>query len=64
VVITTRGKMVFVAESFPLDLARKLTALILDAQGSGELRMAETTMPRAPSFPLLSAERVGNRESL
>ena len=26
VVITTRGKMVFVAESFPLDLARKLTA--------------------------------------
>jgi len=25
VVITTRGKLVFVAESFPLDLARKLT---------------------------------------
>jgi hypothetical protein len=42
VVITTRGKMVFVAESFPLDLARKLTALILDAQGTGELKMAET----------------------
>ncbi len=36
VVITTRGKLVFVAESFPLDLARKLTALILDAQGTGE----------------------------
>jgi hypothetical protein len=50
VVITTRGKMVFVAESFPLDLARKLTALILDAQGSGELKMAETTPPRAPAF--------------
>ena len=49
VVITTRGKMVFVAESFPLDLARKLTALILDAQGSGELKMAETA-PRAPAF--------------
>jgi hypothetical protein len=52
VVITTRGKMVFVAESFPLDLARKLTALILDAQGTGELRMAETIQPRvgAPSL--------------
>jgi hypothetical protein len=40
VVITKRGKMVFVAESFNLEMARKLTALILDAQGTGELRMA------------------------
>jgi hypothetical protein len=48
VVITTRGKMVFVAESFPLELARKLTTLILDAQGTGELKMAETTQPYAP----------------
>ena len=40
VVITTRGKLVFVAESFPLPLARKLTALILDAQGGGAMRMA------------------------
>jgi hypothetical protein len=40
VVITTRGKLVFVAESFPLDLARKLTGLILDAQGSGDTKMA------------------------
>jgi hypothetical protein len=40
VVITTRGNLVFVAESFDLELARKLTALILDAQGSGELKMA------------------------
>ena len=40
VVITTRGKLVFVSESFPLDLARKLAALILDAQGTGELKMA------------------------
>ena len=39
VVITTRGKLVFVAESFPLPLARKLTALILDAQGGGAMRM-------------------------
>ena len=40
VVITIRGKLVFVAESFPLDLARKLTTLILDAQGTGDMRMA------------------------
>jgi hypothetical protein len=40
VVITTRDKLVFVAESFPLDVARKLTGLILDAQGTGELKMA------------------------
>jgi hypothetical protein len=40
VVITTRGKLVFVAESFPLDLARQLTALVLDAQGTGEMKMA------------------------
>ena len=40
VVITTRDKLVFVSESFPLEMARKLTALILDAQGSGELKMA------------------------
>jgi hypothetical protein len=45
VVITTRGKLVFVAESFDLDLARKLAALILDAQGTGELKMAGATQP-------------------
>jgi hypothetical protein len=45
VVITTRGKMVFVSESFPLDLARKLTALILDAQGTGSLQTAEDMHP-------------------
>ncbi len=48
VVITIRGKLVFIAESFPLDLARKLTALILDAQGTGEMQMAETTQPDSP----------------
>jgi len=43
VVITTRGKLVFVAESFPLPLARKLTTLILDAQGGGGvMRVAES----------------------
>lgn len=45
VVITTRGKMVFVAESFPLDLARKLTALVLDAQGTGAMQMARADRP-------------------
>jgi hypothetical protein len=45
VVITTRGKLVFVAESFPLDLARKLTALILDAQGTGEMKIANAPAP-------------------
>ena len=45
VVITTRGKLVFVSESFPLDLARKLTALVLDAQGTGELKMAHAPEP-------------------
>ncbi len=49
VVITTRGKLVFVAESFPIDLARKLTTLILDAQGTGELRMAQAARPDASS---------------
>ena len=57
VVITTRGKLVFVAESFPLPLARQLTALVLDAQGSGEMRQAQTlTGPQiladTPASPL------------
>jgi len=41
VVITTRGKYVFVAESFDLDVARKLAELVLDAQGSGEIKTAQ-----------------------
>jgi hypothetical protein len=49
VLITIRGKQVFVAESFPLDMARKLTALILDAQGTGELRMAQANPPETLS---------------
>jgi hypothetical protein len=40
VLITTRGKLVFITESFPLELARRLTSLILDAQGTGEMKMA------------------------
>ncbi len=45
VVITTRGKLVFVAESFDLALARNLTNLILDAQGTGDLKMASAARP-------------------
>lgn len=40
VVITRRGKLVFVSESFDLPLARKLTTLILNTQGSGPLQSA------------------------
>ena len=50
VVITRRGKQVFVAESFPLDLARNLSTLILNAQGTGELKMARSTgLDHAPA---------------
>ena len=61
VVITTRGKRVFVSESFDLDLARKLASLILDAQGTGELHLAKATP--APSSPPFSGARVGNQEA-
>jgi hypothetical protein len=63
VVITARGKLVFVAESFSLPLARKLTAQVLDAQGTGEMRMARAIEPRAPSLRLISGARVGKHES-
>ncbi len=49
VVITTRGKLVFVTESFPLDVARKLTALILDAQGTGDVHLAQAAQPDGAS---------------
>jgi hypothetical protein len=66
VVITTRGKLVFVSESFPLGLARKLTALILDAQGSGAMQMAGSTLrPTAPGKPRIdSAALLQPREPL
>jgi hypothetical protein len=41
VVLTTRGKMVFVSETFDLALARKLGELILDAQGTGSMQLAK-----------------------
>jgi hypothetical protein len=54
VVITARGRLVFVAESFDLDQARKLATLILDTQGTGDLKMADSTRP-----PAIPASRVG-----
>jgi hypothetical protein len=62
VVITTRGKLVFVSESFPLPLARNLTALILDAQGGGAMRMTSIP-PRtvSPAFTLPSAAPASQR---
>jgi hypothetical protein len=71
VVITTRGKLVFIAESFPLDIARKLTDLVLEAQGTGEMKMAMSPpapglftpsgrKPGAPSMRHLSVAWVGN----
>jgi hypothetical protein len=48
VVITSRGRLVFVSESFDLDQARKLASLILDAQGTGDLRTASLTRPSQP----------------
>jgi hypothetical protein len=57
VVITTKGSLVFVAESFPLPLARKLTMLILDDQGTGDVRTAQNVPPqlygRRPAGPVL-----------
>jgi hypothetical protein len=45
VVLTTRGNLVFVAESFPLPVARRLTSLILDAQCCGPLHIASAPRP-------------------
>ena len=42
VVVTTRGRMVFVAETFDLALARRLAGLILDAQGTGAMQLAQS----------------------
>src|ERR1017187_3960646 len=40
-VINTSCRVDFVAESFDLETARRLTSLILDAQGTGEMQQAE-----------------------
>jgi hypothetical protein len=46
VVITVRGKLVFVSESFDLETARKLADLLIDSQGTGEIKMARSMSPR------------------
>ena len=60
VVITTRDKLVFVAESFDLDMARKLTALLLDAQGTGDLKMAGAGHMPLTARALRSREPAGD----
>ncbi len=40
VLIAVRGKFVFVSESFDLETARQLTDLLIDGQGTGEIRNA------------------------
>jgi len=53
VIITTRGKLVFVAESFDLDMARRLAEQIMDGQGTGEMKMADdSTAPRGRMQPV------------
>lgn len=51
VVITTRGRLVFVSESFDLDQARSLANLLLDAQGTGDLKTAQFKRERRPAAP-------------
>jgi len=46
VVITVRGKFVFVSESFDLETARKLAELLIDEQGTGEIKTARSTGAR------------------
>ena len=45
VVITVRNKFVFVSESFDLPTARKLAEMLIDGQGTGEMRTAGVTAP-------------------
>jgi len=46
VLITVHDKFVFVSESFDLQTARKLADLIIDGQGTGEIRTAKMSVPR------------------
>jgi len=62
VVITRRGKLVFVSESFELPLARKLATLILNSQGSGPLQSA--SLGQAPPELAAGIPGVDPRENL
>ena len=55
VLISRRGKLVFVSESFDLPLARKLATLILNGQGSGPLQSASTDHPNNLNLSLGTA---------
>jgi hypothetical protein len=57
VAITLSGNRVFVAESFPLETARKLGRLVLDSQSTGELRMASTPSEDLPQGTLTGSLR-------
>ncbi|MGA9585827.1 MAG: hypothetical protein WBQ95_10905 [Terracidiphilus sp.] len=50
VLITRRGKLVFVSESFDMPLAHSLATLILGAQGSGPLQSASAGRPSGARF--------------
>ena len=45
VLITVRDKFVFVSESFDLPLAHKLADMLIDGQGTGEIRTAGIAVP-------------------
>jgi hypothetical protein len=59
VLIDVRDKFVFVSESFDLPTARKLAGMLIDEQGTGEIRMAGSTTPNAT----LSQSLVGFMQS-
>jgi hypothetical protein len=52
VLITTRGRRVFVSESFDLALARKLAGRVLDAQGGGAMEETLAAPPASLTAPL------------
>ena len=52
VVISTRGRLVFATEGFDLGLARQLTALVLEAQRTGEMKLALRNNEGAAGEPL------------
>ncbi len=64
VVITRRGKLVFVSESFDLPMARQLATLILGAQGSGPLQSASTARPSTQSGTAVAADGFNPHETL
>jgi hypothetical protein len=63
VTITTRGRLVFVTESIPLDVAAKLTTEMLDAQGTGELKQAQLNQNSRPALALNSPASVVSEDA-